>query len=344
VIFGWPKLSYLRFKHIDFYNFDIGEYSLRITGHVSGLHKWVLGMYRLEFFNWKTKDFVQTEAYITPYDTYAFRDGTVNFRKIHFRRNGLEVDVYRNHDTEWVIGIQVKLDNPKILVDTKIAEFPGISHVDTMDGKNGAYWLRRYGNMNGPIRRGVYKMKNNIRRVTEENIKTDFRVLPNMYHWQIKGMYEYKPFAYLRAIFQTKNLDDDPNEKNPRKRADMIHFSYAIEADTRADSEDLIQFIGIGKRVYKLEPVLHDIPSPNERLTGPVKFVTKDAGLYSERVVELTFTPHFSPPEKVTGNWAMYDKNFLVYGNWDGYMLDNKGKRFTVENAKGTISYGTTKF
>jgi len=89
---------------------------------------------------------------------------------------------------------------------------------------------------------------------------------------------------------------------------------------------------------------MHDIKSPNEPLTGPVTFVTKDIGLYSERVVELTFTPVFTAPEVVSGNWAMYDKNFIVYGNWNGYMIDNKGEKFRVEDAQGTVSYGTMKF
>jgi len=220
VLWGNTQLSYTRFKHIDFYNFDIGEFNLRITGFASGLHRYMLGMYRVEFFNWKTKDYVQHEAYVTPFDTYAFRDGTVNFRKIHFRRNGLEVSVYRSNHAGWVVGIEIKLANPKIVVDGQMAEFPGISHVDSIDGKDKAYWLRRYGNLNCPVRHGVYKMKNKMARVTESNFNTDFKVIPSMYYWQIKGMYPYKPFAYLRAGFQTKNLDQDPNEKNPRKRSD----------------------------------------------------------------------------------------------------------------------------
>lgn len=304
----------------------------------------MLGMYRVEFFNWKTKDFVQHEAYVTPFDTYAFRDGTVNFRKVHFKRNGLEVSVYRSHFTNWVVGIEIKLANPKIVVDGQMIEWPGISHVDSIDGKDKSYWLRRYGNLNCPVKNGVYKMKNKMARVTETNYRTDFKVLPSMYYWQIKGMFPYKAFAYLRAGFQTMNLEADPAEKNPRKRADMIHFSYAIEADTRADSEDLVQFIGIGKKIYKLEPTMHDIKNPSEALGGVVNFVTKDIGLYSERVVELSFTPVYTAPATTSGNWAMYDRNFLVYGLWNGYMIDNKGNKHRVEDAKGTVSYGTMKF
>jgi len=110
VLYGYKKLSYARFKHIDFFNFDVEEYSLRITGYATGLHKYLLGAYNLEFFNWKTKEYIQHSSWITPFDTYAFRDNTVNFYKIHYKRNGLETTVVRGKDnSEWLLTIKVKL-------------------------------------------------------------------------------------------------------------------------------------------------------------------------------------------------------------------------------------------
>jgi len=134
------------------------------------------------------------------------------------------------------------------------------------------------------------------------------------------------------------------DEEEEKKMQHLIHFTYAIEGNTRENSEDLTQFIAIGSRVYKLEPVLHDLERPDMPLTKEVKFYTKDEGLYDERKVNLTFTPYFNAPKSDIGNMLMYTKGYLVYGKWNGYIVDNKGKKFRVENGKGTITYGTTKF
>lgn len=154
-------------------------------------------------------------------------------------------------------------------------------------------------------------------------------------------MFPYKPMAYLRAHFQTKNLDRDIDNE---KEGELIHFTYALEGNTRPDSEDLNQFIAIGSRVYKLEPTLHDIESPDKPLTKEVNFYTKDEGLYDERKVVLKFTPYYNAKKINMGNYAMYNKGYLVYGHWNGFIVDNKGKKYRVEDAKGTVAYGTTKF
>lgn len=368
------KLAYTRFKHIDFYNFDVDEFNLRMTGIASGLHKYIIGMYNLEFFNWKTKDYYQKSTYITPFDTYAFRDNTVNFYKIHYKRDGVETTVYRGSDKDWMVGIKIKNDNPKIEVDIDVIENHGISHLDTIDGQDKRFWLRRYGNFNCKIRKGIYKMKGTPRRITENS---KFEMPATMFHYQIKGMVPYKAFAYMRAHFQTPNLEkpkidiiiEDVVEKSQKEESasyvnrpgyvarnkkedkpkieeegDMIHFTYGIEADTRSDSEDLIQYIAVGKRIYKLEPTLHEVKDPSKPLTENVRFYTKDIGLFSERIVDLKFSPFFNAPQTNLGNYVQYNTGYLVYGKWNGYVIDNKGKKFRIINARGTISYGTMKF
>lgn len=170
VLWGHNKLSYLRFKHIDSYSFDVEEYNLRITGYGTGLHKYILGMYKLEFFNWKTKEYVEHQTFILPkFDTYAFRDNTVNFYKIHYKRSGLEITVVRGKDKDWVVTMKVKLDKPKLEVDIMIAENPGLSHIDTFDGKNRAYWLRRYGNANNLIKSGIWRFGSRPKRIHKDS-------------------------------------------------------------------------------------------------------------------------------------------------------------------------------
>merc|ERR1711976_322821 len=165
---------------------------------------------------------------------------------------------------------------------------------------------------------------------------------PSMYHWQIKGVFPYKPFVYMRAQMQTANLDLDDDED--KKQQHLIHFTYVIEANTREDQYDNIQYIAIGSRVYKLEPTVHDLQRADEPLKREVTFETKDHELFDERKVKLTFTPYFNAPKTDLGFVGMYNKGYLTYGKWNGWIVDNKGKKFRVEDGKGTINYGTMKF
>ena len=329
----------MRFKHIDSYNYDIEEYSLRITGYATGLHKYILGMYRVEFFNWKTKEYFEHESYILPHiDTYTFRDNTINFRKIHYKRGGLETTLQFGKDKiAWLALAEIKLAEIKLNVaDLKVELSDGISHVDTFDGKDKSYWQKRYGNANNSIQKGMWRFKGQAKRIDTDTV---FGTKPSMHQWQIKGMFPYKPMVYLRAHFQTKNLDKD--EHNPQ---DHIHFTYAIEGDTRPDSEDLVQYIAIGPKTYKLEPTLHDLEHADRPLTKEVNFYTKDEGQYDGRKVVLKFTPYYNAKKIDMGNAAMYNKGYLVYGHWNGFIVDNKGTKFRVKSAKGTVNYGTLKF
>jgi len=135
ILFNIPQLTQLRFKSIDTYNWNIGNWFIRVTGNVTGRRP-CIGFFELSLINWRNKTFQKHYVPVTPFDTYIFAHDDYFEKKIHFELKGLEMTIYRGALKNDLFCINIMLKSKKLSLYTSMEMeyyIPGIYYINSID-------------------------------------------------------------------------------------------------------------------------------------------------------------------------------------------------------------------
>jgi len=91
----------------------------------------------------------------------------------------------------------------------------------------------------------------------------------------------------------------------------------------------------------KLEPVVHNLQNPNESDRKEIEFITKDIDNKQDGLVKVKFKS-FEKPFKLFEEDKISDLEAqVVYGIFNGWVVDDQGNTWYISNARGSVRYGT---
>lgn len=193
--------------------------------------------------------------------------------------------------------------------------------------EDGTYWMKSWKTGNEAIKHGHFTYKGEEYLVSNKEELSDS---DQFFSSSLKGVFPYKKVAFLNAVFQTKVKGDS-----------VVNFTYDLNYPSENEQKNLIQYLWVDQVLIRLEPVTHNIVDPSGSIESGVEFITNEIEKYGNSIVKQRFKPYEQPFDFYRDDYLIDIDGRVVYGVWNGWVVDDQDNTYYIKNAKGFIKYGT---